>query len=232
VKDRNGIKSWSPDDRPREKLMEKGPVALSDAELIAILIGSGNSKESAVDLSRRILKTFSNDLNLLSVQGLKELTSFKGIGSAKAITIMAAMELSKRRRVQIAKIESVVNSSRLAYERFLEYMSGLKHEEFWVMCLNNAAHVVAIKKVSEGGMASTLVDPKRVFKVALESNSTSIIVAHNHPSGSLKPSSHDEKLTRRLMDTAGLLECRLADHLIVTDNGYFSFADEGLLISA
>lgn len=229
MEESKGIKSWSPDDRPREKLMEKGSAALSDAELIAILIGSGTRDESAVDLSRRILKSAKNDLNLLGTYSLKELTSFRGIGEAKAITIMAAMELGKRRRAQLAKTESTVNSSRLAYERFLEYMTGLKHEEFWVMSLSNSKQVLSIKKISEGGLNATVVDPKKVFQVALDCNAGSIIVAHNHPSGNLKPSHSDEVLTKKIREGGKLLECQLEDHIIITDTGYFSFADEGLL---
>lgn len=224
-----GIKSWSPDDRPREKLALKGASALSDAELIAILIGMGNSEESAVDLSRKILLSVSGDLNKLGSLSLKDLTNFRGIGAAKAITIMAALELGKRKRAQSAKTNSKVNSSRLAYERFLEHMSGLKHEEFWVMCLSSSANVLTIQKVSEGGLTATLVDPKRIFRVALECHAAKIIIAHNHPSGNLKPSNQDEKLTKRLLETSRLLECTLEDHLIVTDTGYFSFTDEGIL---
>lgn len=229
--EKRGIKFWSPDDRPREKLSSKGASALSDAELIAILIGSGNGKESAVDLSRRILKQAGNDLNKLGSLSMKELTSVKGIGPAKAISILAALELSKRRRVSEFKRENKVTESQEAYERFLEFMTDLKHEEFWVMCLSNSAEVIAIRKVSEGGLSATLVDVKRIFRLALENNAAKIIVAHNHPSGNLKPSGADEGLTKRIADAGVLLECKLCDHLIITNSGYFSFADNGILTS-
>ncbi|HEY8404022.1 MAG TPA: DNA repair protein RadC [Flavobacteriales bacterium] len=231
MEDTKGIKSWSPDDRPREKMMDKGPAALSDAELLAILISSGTAEESAVDIARKMLKSSHHDLHALGNYSLKQFTQFKGIGPVRAITIMAAMELGKRRRAVAAKAESKIIESRLAYERFLQYMMGLKHEEFWVMCLNNARHVLALKKISEGGLTATYVDPKKVFHLALQYNAASIIIAHNHPSGTLKPSRSDELLTKRLLDAGKLLECTLDDHLIVCDDNYFSFADEGLLHS-
>lgn len=224
-----GIKSWSSDDRPREKLIEKGALALSDAELLAILIGSGSKDESAVDLSRRILKAVSNDLNKLLQLSLKELTNFKGIGPAKAVSVMAAMELAKRRRAQVAKVDLKVSCSQHAYERFLEFMTGLKHEEFWMMCLATSGKVITIRRVSEGGLSSTVVDIKKIFKTAIDHHAAKIIVAHNHPSGNLKPSIHDQQLTKRVLEAGNILDCRLEDHIIISDVGYFSFADEGLM---
>ncbi len=223
------IKGWSIDDRPREKMIVKGASALSDAELIAILIASGNSEESAVDLARRILKSVSNDWNKLSSLSIKELMQFKGIGQAKAVTITAALELGKRKRAQEAKEARRIVNSNTAYELFLQHLSGLKHEEFWAMYLNTAMNPLLIRKVSEGGINATAVDPRKVFKIAIEQQATHLIVAHNHPSGNLKPSDSDEALTKKLLEAGNLLDCRLCDHLIITDHGFYSFADAGIL---
>ncbi|MBX7052293.1 MAG: DNA repair protein RadC [Flavobacteriales bacterium] len=224
-----GIKTWSEEDRPREKMLTKGASALSDAELMAILIGSGNQTESAVDLSRRILRSVDHDLVKLGKMTLREMTSFRGMGQVKSLTVMAAIELGKRRRAGEFKAENRIRSSRDVYERFLEYMSDLRHEEFWVMCLNRSNNVLCIGKIGEGGLSSTIADPKKVFRLALENNAASIIVAHNHPSGNLSPSQEDNKLTEKLRQNGSMLECPLLDHIIVTDSGYYSYADEGNL---
>lgn len=224
-----GIKSWSQDDRPREKLVAKGPSALSDAELLAILIGSGNREESAVDLCRRILGSVSNDLMALGSLSVQDLMQFKGMGEVKSITLKAALELSIRRRASESKVDVKVQNSSQAYERFLEYMSDLKHEEFWVMSLSISLSVLSIQKIGEGGFTATYVDTKRIFKTALSHSASKIMIAHNHPSGNLKPSEQDINLTKRIRDAAKIMDIGLLDHIIVTGRGYYSFADEGIL---
>lgn len=223
------IPTWNLDDRPREKLVSRGAGALSDAELLAILIGSGSRHESAVDLSRRILSSVNNNLVSLGKLSLNDLTRFRGMGEVKSITILAAIELGKRRRAGEFKLDDKIRNSRDVYERFLEYMGDLHHEEFWVMCLSRANKVLAVTKIGEGGLSSTIADPKKVFRIALENHAASIIVAHNHPSGQLHPSQEDNKLTERLRHGASMMECPLLDHIIVTDHGYYSYADEGIL---
>ncbi len=228
-KQHSSIKSWAEDDRPREKLLLKGKTSLSDAELIAILIGSGNREESAVELARRILK--SNDENLigLSRMGVKELMQFKGIGEAKAISIVAALELGRRRRYAEAAEKPAVRSSREVFEYFYAHLSDLHYEQFWIMLLNQANKVIRLVNISDGGLTGTVVDPKRVFKIALEYNACSLILCHNHPSGNLVPSESDIKLTSKMLDAGKALEIRVLDHLIIGDNDYYSFADEGQL---
>lgn len=224
------MRNWSPDDRPREKMLGKGASALSDAELLAILIGTGTREESALDISRRILQSLGNDLLALGSLSQKELMRFKGMGEAKSVTLLAAIELGRRRRAGEFKKDNRIRNSREVYERFLEFMGDLKHEEFWVMCLSRAQQVLAVSKIGEGGLSSTIADPKKVFRVALENNAASIIVAHNHPSGNLQPSPEDNKLTNRLVQNGVMMECPVLDHLVVTDIGYYSYADEGTLI--
>lgn len=224
-----GIKSWSENDRPREKLLAKGPAALSDAELLAILIGSGNRNESAVDLCRRILHSVSNDLMSLGSLSIQDLKQFKGMGEVKSITLKAALELSVRRRASESKTSIRIQNSAQAYERFLEHMSDLKHEEFWVMSLSVSLSVLSIQKVGEGGFTATYVDTKRIFKTALSHSASKIMIAHNHPSGNLKPSEQDISLTKRIRDAAKIMDIGLLDHIIVTGRGYYSFADEGIL---
>jgi DNA repair protein RadC len=229
TEDTKGIKSWSADDRPREKLLSKGVTTLSDAELVAILIGSGSRDESAVALSRRILQSIDNDLNALGKLGLNELMAFRGMGEAKSVTILASMELGRRRRAGEFKKNNRVKSSKDVYERFLQYLGDLGHEEFWMMCLSRSNNVLSVNKIGEGGLSATIADPKKVFRIALENNAASIIVAHNHPSGNRNPSGEDNKLTDRLRQNGKLMDCPLMDHLIITDNGYYSYADEGTL---
>jgi len=224
-----GIKSWSHDDRPREKLLAKGPSALSDAELLAILIGSGSREESAVDLCRRILHSVSNDLVALGSLSIQDLKQFKGMGEVKSIILKAALELSIRRRASESKISIRIQNSSQAYERFLEYMSDLKHEEFWVMSLSISLNVLSIQKIGEGGFTATYVDTKRIFKTALNHSASKIMIAHNHPSGNLKPSDQDISLTKRIREAAKIMDIGLLDHIIVTGHGYYSFADEGIL---
>lgn len=223
------IKYWAEDDKPREKLMLKGKQVLSDAELIAILIGSGSRNESAVELSKRILSSIDNNLNALGKLSVSQLTAFKGIGEAKAITIVAASELSRRRRTEEAVILNQVTSSKAVFEIMQPVIGELPHEEFWVLYLNNSNKVIYKSQISKGGITGTSVDVRIVFKIALEHNATSIILTHNHPSGKLEASSADRQITQKLKLAGQQLDIPILDHVIVTENHYLSFADDGIL---
>ncbi|MDA9555183.1 DNA repair protein RadC [Pelobium sp.] len=223
------IKTWAEEDRPREKLSTQGRRALTDAELIAILIGSGSTTESAVDLSKRILHSCKNDLNLLAKLSIQELSKFKGIGEAKAISIIAALELGRRRKEEQTQDLDKITSSKDIYNLLAPYFSDLPHEEFWMLSLNRANKVLNKVLISKGGQSGTIADPKIIFKAALEHNAAYIILSHNHPSGNLKPSDADIHLTKKLREAGKLLDITVLDHLIITDGGYFSFADESLL---
>jgi len=223
------IKNWSQDDQPREKLRDKGKLTLSDAELVAILIGSGNRNESAVDLCKRILASVDNNLNALGKVSLKHLMEFNGIGEAKAITITAALELGRRRKFEDAVKQEKITSSRDVYDIMQPVLGELSHEEFWVIYLNNSNKVLQKQQLSKGGITGTLVDVRLVLKQALEVGATALILCHNHPSGTLKASEADKKITQNLK-TAGLsLDIKVLDHIIVTEKAYFSFADETIL---
>lgn len=224
------IKSWAEEDRPREKLLLKGRAALSDAELIAILIGSGNREETAVELAKRILSDSSNKLNELSKKSVNQLiNSYKGIGEAKAIAIVAALELGRRRRSEIALELKKVTSSKTVFEVMQPLIGDLSHEEFWIVFLNNSNKIIRKIQMSKGSITGTLVDLRLVFKEALELNATSLILVHNHPSGTLQPSQPDIQLTKRFKTAGESLDIKVLDHLIITQNAYFSFADEGYL---
>lgn len=223
------IKNWSQDDRPREKLRDKGKSVLSDAELLAILIGSGNRRESAVDLSKRIMSSVNNNLSPLGKLSIKQLMEFKGVGEAKAITIVAALELGRRRRMEEALVISKIASSKNVFDYMQPVIGELPHEEFWILYLNNSNHILLKQQLSKGGITGTLVDIRLVLKQALELNAVAIILAHNHPSGTLKPSDADKKLTQKLKKAAESLDIKVLDHLIITEKAYFSFADENLL---
>ncbi len=223
------IKNWSQDDQPREKLRDKGKSALSDAELIAILIGSGNKEESAVSLSKRILASVNYNLNALGKLSLKQLIAFKGIGEAKAITIAAALELGRRRRGNEALEKSKINSSVSVFELMQPIIGELPHEEFWIIYLNNSNKVIQKNQLSKGGITGTLVDIRLALKTALEVGAVGLILVHNHPSGTLKPSEADKNLTQKLKVAAQSLDIKILDHLIITENSYFSFADESLM---
>lgn len=223
------IKYWAEGDRPREKLLHKGKISLSDAELIAILIGSGSREESAVELSKRILATSENKLNELGKLSVKQLMKFKGIGEAKAIAIVAAMELGRRRRGEEAVERKQITSADTVFEVMQPIMGDLNHEEFWIIYLNNSNKILQKLQLSKGGMTGTLVDVRLAFKNALEVGATSVILAHNHPSGTLKPSEADRQLTQKLKIAGESLDIKVLDHLIVTQKSYFSFANEGLL---
>jgi DNA repair protein RadC len=223
------IRHWSEDDRPREKLLLKGKAALSDAELIAILIGSGSRNESAVDLSKRILKSVDNNLNALGKSTINQLLQFKGIGEAKAITIQAAMELGRRRRSEEAVELFKITSSQAVFDVMQPLIGELAHEEFWIIYLNNANKIISKFQLSKGGITGTLVDVRLVFKTALSLGAVGLILAHNHPSGTLKPSDSDKLITQKLKNAGEQLDIKILDHVIVTETNYYSFSDEGIL---
>lgn len=223
------IKNWSEDDRPREKLMIKGRSVLSDAELIAILIGSGSREESAVSLSKRILAQAENNLSELGKFSVKDLIKFKGIGEAKAVTIAAALEIGRRRSGGETLLRKHISSSQDAFHILQPIIGELGHEEFWVIFLNNSNKVLRKEQVSKGGLTGTLVDVRMVMKMAIELSAVGMILGHNHPSGSLKPSQADKKLTAKLKTAGQSLDIQVLDHIIVTEKQYFSFADDGLL---
>ena len=225
--EKKSIKEWAADDRPREKMIVKGKAALSNAELIAILIGSGNSELSAVELSRVILDSVNNNLIELSNLTLDDLKQHKGIGEAKAITIMAALELGKRRRAAEATLPEEVKDSKDAFERFLPYIDDLRQEHFLVMYLNQSNHALKVECISNGGTTHVIADPKIIFKNALSLNATCIILGHNHPSGNPRPSEDDRLLTKKLMAGGKLLDIKVTDHIIIGNERYYSFRDHG-----
>ncbi|MCP4976679.1 MAG: JAB domain-containing protein [Maribacter sp.] len=223
------IKHWSDDDRPREKMVRKGKSILSDAELIAILIGSGSKDESAVELSKRILAAGNNNLNELGKLSIRQLMQFKGIGEAKAVTIAAALEIGRRRRGEEAQKITKISSSKDAFELLQPGLGELPHEEFWIVYLNNSNKVMHSAQLSKGGITGTLVDVRLVMKHALELGAVGLILAHNHPSGGLKPSKADKQITQKLKKAAVALDIKVLDHLIITQKDYYSFADESIL---
>lgn len=221
---------WAEDDRPREKMMLKGRNALSDAELLAILIGTGSGSKSAVDLGRELLAGVDGDLNRLSKLSVQQLCQVKGIGTSKAVSVLAAIELGRRRK-QVAPEESTVMKNGFhVYQLLRPYFTDLLHEEFYIVLLKRNNEVLSIKQLSVGGTAGTIVDAKIVFRNAMESGASGIILAHNHPSGNKQPSSEDIHLTKKLRSFGEMIDMPILDHLIVADNGYFSFADEGLML--
>jgi DNA repair protein RadC len=223
------ILSWAEEDRPREKLLMKGKSALSDAELIGILIGSGTVSMSAVDLAKVILNDVNNNLNELAKLSVKDLQKFKGIGEAKAISIMSALELGRRRKESDLPKKLRITSSKDVYDIMAANLLDLPHEEFWVLLLNRANAVIKKVQISAGGVAGTVADPKIIFKTALENLSSGIILVHNHPSGNLMPSQADKELTKKMKEAGKLLDIPVLDHLIFADRTYYSFADEGIL---
>lgn len=223
------IKTWAEEDRPREKLTKLGRTALTDAELIAILIGMGTVELSAVDVANLVLQSANRKLNELARMSMKDLMKIKGIGEAKAITIIAALELGRRRKENEVDKKRRITSAADAYDEIKPYLLDKQHEEFWILLLSRANEVMRIVQVSSGGVAGTVADPKIIFKHALEILSSSIILVHNHPSGNLTPSQADKDLTKKLKEAGRMLDLPILDHLIFTDNAYFSFADEGIL---
>ncbi len=223
------IKDWDVSDRPREKLKSQGASYLSNAELFAVLIGSGSSSESAVGLMKRILLSINNDLQKFEQLPTERLVEFKGIGEVKAIKLKAVVELSKRFQKQQPDKTTVLNSSKIVYESIYMDLDTLPHEEFWILYLNQSNRLLEKYRLSKGGITQTTVDLRLAFKRAFEVGATGLILAHNHPSGGLTPSSSDEQITRKFKLAAASVDLRILDHLIVSKKGYFSFADEGLL---
>ncbi|NLX29815.1 MAG: DNA repair protein RadC [Bacteroidales bacterium] len=223
------LKEWAVEDRPREKMLSRGPRALSDAELIAILIGSGSAEETAVELSRRILHAVDNDLDDLGRRNSDFLTRFKGIGEAKAINILAAMELGRRRREITLPGKPAITGSHEAAALMTPLLGDLNHEEFWILLLNRSNRVLDKYMVSKGGITGTVIDVRTIMKCAVEKSATSMILCHNHPSGNLSPSDADLQITRKIKDAGQLMEIQVLDHLIITQRSHFSFADNGLL---
>ncbi|OEJ99302.1 hypothetical protein A8C32_09045 [Flavivirga aquatica] len=223
------IKDWAENDRPREKLLNKGKETLSDAELIAILIGSGNRNESAVGLSKRILATVNNNLSALGKLSIKQLKEFNGIGEAKAVAIAGALELGRRRREEEALEKVKIESSNSVFELMQPVIGELQHEEFWIIYLNNSNKVIQKNQLSKGSITGTLVDVRLVLKNALEVGAVGLILAHNHPSEALNPSEADKQITQKLKIAAQSLDIKVLDHLIITEKAYFSFADQGIL---
>jgi DNA repair protein RadC len=225
--EKKSIKEWAADDRPREKMMTKGKAALSNAELMAILLHTGSGEQSAVELSRSILDTVNNDLIALSNLTLDDLMQHKGIGEAKAITIIAALELGKRRRGAEAILPNEVKNSKDSFERFLPYIDDMRQEHFLVLYLNQSNHALKVECLSHGGTTNVIADPKLIFKNALGLNATAIILGHNHPSGNPRPSEDDRQLTKKLVAAGKLLDIAVMDHIIIGNERYYSFRDHG-----
>lgn len=229
TKHKLSINQWALEDRPREKMMEKGASALSDAELLAILIGSGNTDESAVELMRRILVGCGNNLNSLAKWEVQDFSRFKGMGPAKSITVMAALELGKRRKLQEVEARRQITCSTDIYDLFHPLMCDLEQEEFWVLLLNQASRVIDKIRISTGGIDGTYADVRTILREALLQRATQMAVVHNHPSGNIHPSQSDRALTEHIRKAAGTMNIHLIDHVIVCEERYYSFADEGLL---
>jgi DNA repair protein RadC len=223
------IKQWAEEDRPREKLLLKGRSALSEAELIGILLGSGTKTLSAVDLAKQILASVDNNLNALAKLTVKDLTKFNGIGEAKAISIVSALELGRRRKSEEIQKKPIIRASQQVYHLMIGDLVDLSHEEFWILLLKRNNEVIKKVRISSGGIAGTVADCRIIFKHGLEELASSIILVHNHPSGNLKPSEADIRFTNKMKEAGQLLEMPITDHVIVTDSGYYSFADEGMI---
>jgi len=223
------IKDWAEDDKPREKLLHKGPAALSNAELIAILIGSGNTDESAVELSKRIMMEVNDNFADLARLTIQDLQKYKGIGEAKAITIAAALEMGRRRNTSILNEKPQAKDSKTAFLLLQKELGDLNYESFCILLLNRANKVLKTIKISDGGITGTVVDLRKVFKMALDNNATSIILGHNHPSGQITPSEADIQLTKKIKEAGVMLDLPVLDHIIVGDGNYYSFADEGIM---
>lgn len=223
------IKSWSPEDRPREKLLAKGTPVLSDAELVAILLGTGTASTSAVELAKRLLQTVNNNLHDLARLSARDLMKVRGIGEAKAISIIAALELGRRRKDSDPEEKPRISASRDCFEILKAHLQDIQHEEFWILLLNRANRLIKKYQISQGGVAGTVADPKIIFKLAVSELASGMILAHNHPSGNLTASQADIDLTKKIREAGKLLEIQVLDHLIVAGQKYFSFADEGML---
>lgn len=221
-----GIKGWAPTDRPREKMLEKGRNALSDSELLAIIIGSGNRDKDAVELSREILAGVNNDLNKLAKMGIKDLTKHEGIGEAKAISIIAAVEIGNRRRAQAVQKDQRITNSSMIFDFIYPHLADLNHEEVRLLSLSRANAILSNDKISEGGLDAAIIDIRKIFSIALTANASSIVICHNHPSGNIVPSKSDTDITKRIADAGKIMNIPLLDHLIIGQNKYYSFADE------
>ena len=229
IKTSGSIRTWAEDDRPREKLLQKGRLSLSNAELIAIILGSGNRTQTAVDLGKEILRSVDDDLRSFSKLTIHELKKFNGVGEAKAVSMVAAMELSRRIRHSTPQKHEIISSSRDAFSVLLPLMEQLPHEEFWVLYLSNANRVLEKRKISSGGITGTVADTRLIFRGALEVGATAVILSHNHPSGKKKPSQADVVLTKKVFEAGDVMEVKVLDHIIIADTDYFSFADEGMI---
>ncbi len=227
--EQSSIKSWAEEDRPREKLLSTGKTYLSNAELLAIILGAGSKNESAVGLSKKILQHYKNDLIELSKANVDELSMFKGIGPAKAVSIVATLELARRKNAISSKKKPQIASSHDAFLLVKHYYEDQHSEKFYILLLNQNNRLIHIALISQGGIASTVVDPKIIFKQALDKRAVSMVLSHNHPSGNLKPSQSDINITKKIIAAGQMLDIKVLDHLIIADQSYFSFADEGLL---
>lgn len=224
------VKDWSPDDQPREKLLSKGIRALSNAELLAIILGSGNREESVVELAQRILSSVNNDINRLAKIPIKQLiSSFSGVGEAKAVGIAAALELGRRRKTKILTDQNQIRCSMDIFNYFYPFLIDLEYEEFWALYLNRANNILGKLKLSQGGISETIVDPRIIFKEGINSLASGIVLCHNHPSGNRKPSQQDNEITQKVKQGANLLGMYLLDHLIICGEQYYSYTDEGKL---
>jgi len=223
------IKNWSDDDKPREKLIEKGKQSLSNSELLAILLSTGTKEKSALDLAKELLDLANNDLNQLAKLNIKELCTVNGIGPAKAITVIAAIELAGRREMNSIQEKKFIKSSKDAYVLVKNHLMDLNHEEFWIVLLKRNNEIINKHRISEGGMSSTTVDPKKIFKLAIQHGASSMIIFHNHPSGNLQPSESDLKLTKQLNEAGKVMEISVLDHIIVAQNSFYSFADNSMM---
>ncbi|MDD4604320.1 MAG: DNA repair protein RadC [Bacteroidales bacterium] len=223
------IRHWAEDDRPREKLLLKGRHSLSDAELLAILIGSGIRNESALDLAKSIFQRAQENLTELAKMSFNDLTRIRGIGKARAIIILAALELGRRRNEATSLTREVIHSSKEAFEIFKNTIGDCPYEAFWIILLNRANRILQKCNISEGGISGTVVDPKKIFKIALDNHASSIILGHNHPSGTIQPSEADSIITKKISAAGRMLDVAVIDHIIVGEDGYYSFADDGTL---
>lgn len=223
------ITDWAVEDRPREKLYHKGTSSLSDAELLAILIGSGTKARSAVDLGRELLSMADNNLNILGKLSISDLTKIRGIGNARAVTIAAALELGRRRKLAEIPEFPQIKCSRDVFELVNPVLSDLSHEEFWILFLNRSNKVINRMKLSQGGISGTVTDVRMIMKKAIENLASGIIVCHNHPSGNLSPSESDTRITQKIREAGALMDIQLLDHLIISDKDFYSFADNGLI---
>jgi len=226
---KTGIKNWAVEDRPREKMLSKGTGSLSDSELLAILIGSGTKNDSAVDLARKLLHEAGNNLNRLGKYGINDMKRIKGIGKARAVSIMAALELGRRRKYTDIEETEKITSSTDVFQYMYSKLSDLSYEEFWVLFLNRSNKIIEKRRISQGGISGTVTDVRLILKSAIENLASSIIICHNHPSGNLHPSDSDIKITQKIKDSAILMDITLLDHVIVAGNNFYSFADDNKL---